>query len=149
MGLCLKLEVWYVYIHRYTFSENIPFRTETSLILSLSAVFCIKISIFGKNSNFSRRDSMRTALEVFPVLCLIFLRWEVTINENVKVIDHVVGVRVLDCSKSTINWQYDNGDINGQHNVLTLPCFSCQAYLMVQVSCQYLYCFWSYENFCL
>ena len=36
----------------------------------------------------------------------------------------------------------------GRHRqkFLTLPCFSCQVWLLVQVSCQYRYWFWSYEN---
>ena len=32
---------------------------------------------------------------------------------------------------------------------LTLPCFSCQVKLLVQVSCQYQYWFGSYDYFCL
>ena len=48
VGLCLKIEIWYVCIHRYVFSENITFRAGTPLILLMSAFFRKKSAFLAK-----------------------------------------------------------------------------------------------------
>ena len=58
------------------------------------------------------------------------------------------------CSKLAINWENNNDLIIFRHDVivnffLTGFCFPCQVYMLVQVSCQYYYWFWSYDNFLL
>ena len=58
------------------------------------------------------------------------------------------------CSKLAINWENNNDLIIFRHDVivnffLTGFCFPCQVYMLVQVSCQYHYWFWSYDNFLL
>ena len=57
------------------------------------------------------------------------------------------GIRFLDCSKSTINWKNGNDVIICWHDVIAKFLWCCRVplvILMVQVSCQYHYWFWSY-----
>ena len=62
------------------------------------------------------------------------------------------GIQVSNCSKSTINQKNNNDIIICWHNVihkLFWRSVSLQVQLLVQVSCQYHYWFWKYDNFCL
>ena len=50
---------------------------------------------------------MRAVLDIFRSV-FSFVRQKVAINQNVGIIDHASGVRVPDCSKSTINQKNDD-----------------------------------------
>ena len=53
-----------------------------------------------------------------------FVRWKVTINQNVSFIDHPSGIRLLDGYTLAINWKKDNK--------VTICRFSCQLQLLVR-----------------
>ena len=78
---------------------------------------------------------------------------KVTLNENVRFTNYTSEIQPPDSIEFATNRKNDNS-----HNFptwrhrpifLTLICFSCQVYLLVQVSCQYHRWFWSYYNFLL
>ena len=50
---------------------------------------------------------MRAVLDIFRSV-FSFVRQKVANNQNVGIIDHASGVRVPDCSKSTINQKNDD-----------------------------------------
>ena len=63
-------------------------------------------------------------------------------------------IRLPDCSKLAINWNIDNDIIffwiwHHRQIILMGFYFSCQVYLLIQVSSQYHDWFWTYDNFLL
>ena len=77
----------------------------------------------------------------------------VVTNENVSSIDHASGIQLPDGFKLSINQKNKQtmtsqfADMTLSSIFLTLPCFSCQVQLLVQVSCHYHDWLWSYDNF--
>ena len=63
---------------------------------------------------------MRAVLEVrdFLVLFSVFVRSKVTINENISFADYGSGIRLLVCSKLTVNWKKDNDVTISWHDVI-------------------------------
>ena len=99
--------------------------TKTSLILLISAFFCKEICLFWQKQ---------------------YLLFSIQFCSS----DRASEIRLPDCFKLAINQKNDNVTIC-QHDVIInfflLPCFSCQVQVLVQVSCQHHYWFWSYGNF--
>ena len=99
-------------------SENIPFSTNTLLIVLMPVFSCKKLEFFDKNGIFTQSNSVRAVLVAFYFLFLFFLRQKVTINENVVFTDYGSGIRLPDCSKLTINWKNVNAVTIWQHDVI-------------------------------
>ena len=83
----------------------------------------------------------------------VFVKQNITINENVSFIYHATGIHLPDGCEMALNRKKDNGVTIYQNDVivnfLIFPCFSCLVYLLVLVSCQYPDWFWSYDHFLL
>ena len=118
------LETWNLvrkYIH--ICFRNYTFRTKYFPILLMSAFFS-RISIFL--AIVVSCEYCKSCARDFLVLLLVFVRWKVTINENVSFIDYTSGIPLPDCSNSAINWKNDN-DVtiywNGAIVNIFWPCF--------------------------
>ena len=62
----IMLKSWnLVHKHRYVVSEIVSFSASTTLILLISAFFCKKSAVFGKNSTSTQSNSMKAVLEIF------------------------------------------------------------------------------------
>ena len=53
----------------------------------------------------------------FLVFFSVFIRWKVTINENMSFTDYASKIRLPDCSKLAVNWKNQNVTIS-QHNII-------------------------------
>ena len=47
-------------------------------------------------------EKYESCIIVFVVLLSVFVRWKVAIKENIRIIDHMFGIRIPDYSKPTI-----------------------------------------------
>ena len=76
------------------------------------AAFFYKISVlFGKNSTFTQSNSLMAVSEIFLVLFSVFVRWKVTINENISFTDNLA-TGLLKIRHKLKKWQWC-------HNLLT------------------------------
>ena len=93
-----KLQIWHVSTH-----TQVTFSTQTLLVLLMSAFFA-KISVI------LAKIIILPVLEVrdFLVLFSVFVRSKVTINENISFADYGFGIRLVVCSKLTVNWKKEN-----------------------------------------
>ena len=66
----------------------------------------------------------------FLVLFSVFVRWKVTFNENVSFTDHTYRVRLLDCSKFTLNQKNDNSVKICWHDVIVKFFWCCHVSLV-------------------
>ena len=67
---------------------------------------------------------MRAVLEIVS-FCFHFLQWKFTVNENVSFADYASGIRLLDCSKLSINRENDNDATTCLHNVIVKLFWRC------------------------
>ena len=80
-----KLEICYVSTQIYLVLENIPFSTNTPLILLMSAFLPKKVGFFVKNSTFTQNNIMRAVLEGFQ-FGFQFLQDKRKYSENFKIL---------------------------------------------------------------
>ena len=81
LGLCSKLEIWYVSTGTCLVSENIAFSARISLILLKSTLFCIL------------NNSMRAVLKIF-YFCFQFLLDERLLLMKLSIMTHASGIRL-------------------------------------------------------
>ena len=81
LGLCSKLEIWYVSTDTYLVSENIAFSARISLILLKSTLICIL------------NNSMRAVLKIF-YFCFQFLLDERLLLMKLSIMTHASGIRL-------------------------------------------------------
>ena len=67
-------------------------------------------AFFAKISVILAKIIILPVLEVrdFLVLFSVFVRSKVTINENISFADYGFGIRLVVCSKLTVNWKKEN-----------------------------------------
>ena len=143
--------MWQISTHLHVVSENIAFRAQDPLILLMSAFFLEKSSVFYQKMYLCSKQQCESCVRDFLVLFSAFVKQKVTITENITFADSVAGIRSLDCSKLAKNLKTNNDVTIFRHDLnvnffLTLFCFSCQFWLMVQLSCQYRHWFWNYSR---
>ena len=111
-------------------------------------IFSQMSAFFSKNSTFTQSNRKTAVLEFS-----ISVKQKAVINENARITDQAIGIRLLDYSKSAINQKKNNDVITCPHDLIVsffnVSCLSFQTQLLMQVSCQYRYCFQSYDTFCL
>ena len=93
-------------VHTDIYYERIYLLVPRPLNFADVRIFAKK-TFFNKNSAFIQGKSMRAVLDIFRSV-FSFVRQKVANNQNVGIIDHASGVRVPDCSKSTINQKNDD-----------------------------------------
>ena len=54
----------------------------------------------------------------FLVFFTVFIRWKVTITENISFTDYASEIRIPDCSKLAVNWKNQNDVTISQHNII-------------------------------
>ena len=132
---------------KYTFQCLGPLNfADVSIFLQKISVFCPKKYLYSK-------QQCESCVRDFLVLLSVFVRQKITITENITFRDSVSGIQRRECSKLAKNPKNDN-DVTIFRMAsfpifLTFFCFSCQVYLLDQVSCQYHHCVWNYDNFLL
>ena len=60
---------------------------------------------------------MRAVFEIL-VFWSVFIRWKVTINENISFTDYASKIRLPDCSKLAANWKNHNDVTISRHNII-------------------------------
>ena len=113
----------YTPISHMQFLENISFSIKASLTLLMLAFFQ-KITVFGKNSIFTPSNRVR-AVRDFLGLFWNFVRWKVTINENIRFANPAFRMRFLDCFKLVLSWKNDHGVRIFRHDVIIIFFWLC------------------------
>ena len=111
----IKLETWNFarkYTHKCSFKNYIS-QYQDPLNSADASIFWQKFTIFGKNSIFTQNNSVRAVLRFSG-----FVRWKITINENVSFTDYASGIWLPDCSILTINRKNDNDATICRHGVI-------------------------------
>ena len=112
---------------------------DVTIFLQKNSVFCPKKYLYSK-------QECENCVRNFLVLFSVFVRQKITITENITFRDSVSGIRPRDApnwpkiQKMTMMSQFS--DMASFPIFLTFFCFSCQFYLLAQVSCQYHHWFW-------
>ena len=60
---------------------------------------------------------MRAVFGIFSFFS-VFIRWKVTINENISFTDYASEIRLPDCSKLGLNWKIDNDVTIFRHGII-------------------------------
>ena len=95
------------YILICSFREQ-TFRTKCPLYFADAGISFQKISVFRPKQYLYSKQWCESCVKYFLVLCSVFVRQKVTINENLSFTDYVSGNRLRDCSKLAVNWKNDN-----------------------------------------
>ena len=105
LELCQKLRIWHVSTHSYLVSKNIPFSTQATLILLMSAFFLQKINVFRPKKYLYSKQQCESCVRDFLVLFSGFVRQKGTNTENITFADS--GIRPPGCSKLAKNPKND------------------------------------------
>ena len=148
----IMLEAWNLvrkYTHMFSFRKY-TFWYQDPLNFADVSIHFSKISIFWQKYYLYSKQEYESCVGDFLALFSCFVRWKVTINENVRLKKYASGIWLPDGFKLALNWKKDNDVTIYQHFVIfiffDIACYSCQVYLLVQVSCQYHEWFWNYDK---
>ena len=99
-------------LRKYTFSYQGPFN------FADISIFLQKITDFWQKQYLYLQQQYESCVRDFLVQFSFFVRWKITINENISFTEYTSGTRLPDCSKLAINWKNDNGVTIFRHNVI-------------------------------
>ena len=115
--MCQKLNIWYVSIHTYVVSGNIPFSTKAFLIL-------LMLAYFFKNQHFLAKI-VPLAEAILWEMCYWFFSFIFSLckikgyyYENVSFSHYASGIPLPDCSKFAINRKNNNDVTIHRHDVI-------------------------------
>ena len=135
--------MWHASIHTYLVSENIPFSTNTRLILPMSVFFCKKSAIFGQNSTLLKAIVWELRWRFFSSVFSFdkikgYYQWKYKFH---RLCVRNPASRLLQICRKLEKWEWRYNFLKWRHRqfFLALFCFSCQ----------YHQWFWSYDNFLL
>ena len=99
-----------------SFKKN-TFQYKDSRNLADVSIFCKKAAFFSKNIPLLKAIVQKLCY-IFLVLFSVFVRWKVTLNENVCFTDYASRIWLPDCSKLVINWKNSNDVPIFRHDVI-------------------------------
>ena len=98
----------------------------------MSAFFCKKSMIFGQNSTFTQRNSVRLVSQIFQ-FCFPFLEYERSLLMKICFTDYASGIQLPECSKLVENRKNGNDVTISQHDV-TINFLKCCFVFLVRFS---------------
>ena len=123
----IMLEAWNLvrkYTHMFSFRKY-TFWYQDPLNFADVSIHFSKISIFWQKYYLYSKQEYESCVGDFLVLFSCFVRWKVTINENVRLKKYASGIWLPDGFKLALNWKKDNDVTIYQHSLfsffLTLP----------------------------
>ena len=129
------LEIWHYvrkYAHIFSFRKY-TIQYQFPLNFADVSIFLQKSAVFGNNSTGPQYNIVKAVL----VLVSVFLKWKVTVNENLSFTNYASRLRLPDCSKLVTNWKNDNDVTICLHEVIVKILSRCFLFLVK-------FSYWSY-----